>query len=139
METSMDAGLKSDSSLDLVPSASPAKGTSEEEYVHLQRRIYLAALVVTAIAVFLTAILFGLQTSISLLIGAFSGILYLRLLARSVGKLGKSTKTVGKIQLLVPVVLVLAASKLPQLELLPTLLGFVLYKPSLIFQVILES
>jgi len=83
--------------------------------------------------------LFSLSTSISLLIGALFGALYLRLLARSVGNLGKSSKTVGKIQLVVPVLLVLGVSKLPQLDLLPSLLGFLLYKPSLILQVMLES
>jgi len=41
---------------------------------------------------------------------------------------------VGKIQLLVPVLLVLAASKVPQLDLIPALLGFLLYKPALIIQ-----
>ena len=75
----------------------------------------------------------------SLLVGALSGVLYLRLLARSIGKLGTSSKSVGKIQLIVPVLLVLAVSKLSQLELLPALLGFLLYKPSLVFQILLES
>ena len=41
--------------------------------------------------------------------------------------------------LLVPVVLVLAAAKLPQLELLPALIGFLLYKPALILQAVLDG
>lgn len=70
--------------------------------------------------------------------GSFSGILYLRLLARSIGKLGKSSKTVGKVQLIIPVLLVLVVSRLPQLSLLPAILGFLLYKPSLIIQEMFE-
>ena len=112
---------------------------SSSEYVQLQRRIFRTAFFVTAFAVAITALFFDLQASISLLLGGLSGILYLRLLARSIGKLGNSSKSVSKIQLLVPVVLVLAVSKLSQLELLPALLGFVLYKPSLIFQTLLDS
>ena len=69
-----------------------------------------------------------------LLIGALSGIFYFRLLARGVGRLGTSSKIVGKVQLLVPVLLVLVSSRFPQLDLIPALLGFLLYKPALIIQ-----
>ena len=96
-------------------------------------------MLVSALAVAITAFFFESQVAISLLIGALSGVLYLRLLARSIGKLGTSSKSVSKIQLVVPGVLVLAASKLSQFELLPALVGFLLYKPSLIFQTLLES
>ena len=88
------------------------------EYVQLQQRIFMANVYVILLAVSLTAIFFEQRITISLLIGAISGLLYLRLLARSIGKLGKSSKTVGKIQLIVPVILVLAASRLQQLDLL---------------------
>jgi ATP synthase protein I len=86
-----------------------------------------------------TALVFDLHIASSLLVGAVCGVLYLRLLARSVGKLGKASKSVSKIQLLVPVLLVLAVSRLPELELLPALFGFLLYKPAMILQVLLES
>ena len=137
LEATTEVSADTETNLDL---ASPGK-TSQvfvNDYVQLQRRIYLATLVVSAIAVLTAAIFLDFRSSISLLIGALSGILYLRLLARSIGKLGKSTKSVSKIQLVVPVLLVLAVSRLPQLELLPALLGFLLYKPSLLIQGLLE-
>ena len=112
---------------------------SPDEYVELQRRIFRLAFILSAFAVAITAIFFDFYVAISLLVGALSGILYLRLLARNIGKLGTSSKSVSKVQLLVPVILVLVVSKLSQLELLPALLGFLLYKPSLIFQVLLDS
>ena len=105
----------------------------------LQRRIYLTTLIVAALVVAISAVFFDLNTAISLLIGALSGVLYLRLLARSIGQLGKSSNSVSKVQLIVPILLVLAASRIPVLELLPALLGFLLYKPSLIVQNLLES
>ena len=138
LEKSEDSGQSNESNLNLGPSME-ASVASTDEYVQLQQRIFRAALLVSALAVSITAFFFDNQVAISLLIGALSGILYLRLLARSIGKLGTSSKSVSKIQLVVPVVLVLAVSKLSQLELLPALLGFLLYKPSLIFQVLLES
>ena len=122
-----------------LAASSEVEISSLDEYVYLQRRMFRATAVVSAIAVVNSLFFFSISTSISLLIGALSGVLYLRLLARSIGKLGKSSKTVGKIQLVIPVLLVLGVSKLPQLDLLPSLLGFVLYKPSLILQVMLES
>ncbi len=108
------------------------------EYVSFQRRIFKMTLVVTAIAVIFTINFFDLNAAISLLLGAFSGILYLRLLAKSIGSLGKSSSSVSKFQLLVPVLLILAVSKLSVIQLLPALVGFLLYKPSLIIQFLLE-
>jgi len=133
----IEAGFSSESVLDLDTSGTfPEKG--KKEYDQLQLRIFRMTLVVTLFSVTTFFIFVGYQAAISLLIGAFSGILYLRLLARGIGKLGSTSTSVSKIQLLVPVLLVIAASRLPQLELLPALLGFVLYKPSLIVQFLLE-
>jgi len=112
---------------------------SPGEYVLLQRRIFVLTSVVSVLAVFLTAIFWDINASLSLLIGALSGLFYLRLLARSIGNLGKTTSGVSKVQILVPVVLFLAVSRLPQLQLLPSLLGFFLYKPSLIMQFLLVN
>ena len=118
---------------DEMPTALP------DEYAQLQMRILMVTFCLSAIAVVITAIFFDLQTTTSLLVGAFLGLLYFRLLARSVSKLGKSSKQVSKIQLLIPVLLVLVTAKLPGLDLIPALLGFLLYKPSLILQTFLET
>jgi ATP synthase protein I len=108
------------------------------EYVLLQRRIFILHLVVSALAGCMAAIFFNFTVAFSLLVGALSGLLYLRLLSRSIGHLGKTTSGVSKVQLIVPVVLFLAVSRLPQLQLLPSLLGFFLYKPSLMLQFVLD-
>ncbi|MDM7952609.1 MAG: ATP synthase subunit I [Cyanobium sp. CZS 25K] len=108
-------------------------------YLRLQRRMLLSTVCATALAVPFTALWFDLPTAFSLLVGALAGLLYLRLLARSVSRFGVETKGVGKAQLLVPVVLVLAAARLPVLEVLPAILGFLLYKPALIVQAVLDT
>ncbi|WP_320663826.1 ATP synthase subunit I [Prochlorococcus sp. MIT 1223] len=108
------------------------------EYLRLQLSIYRVALFITAFAVLLSAIFLDSRSAVSLLVGAFSGIFYLRLLARGIGKLGKTSMSVTKVQLLVPVLLFFLVSRLPQLELWPSLVGFLLYKPSLIVQFLLE-
>ncbi|WP_269621799.1 ATP synthase subunit I [Prochlorococcus marinus] len=105
---------------------------SSQEYVTFQRHIYRMTLVLTLFFGLLTAIFLDLSAAISLLLGALCGILYLRLLAKSIGSLGRTSNSIGKVQLLVPVLLVLVITKLPFLELLPSLAGFLLYKPSFI-------
>jgi len=96
--------------------------------------LYLSTLVTTAIAVPVSWLLFDASTAFSLFVGSLCGFLYLRLLARSVSRLGGSSRSLERFQLLVPVVLVLACSRIPQLELLPSLVGFLVYKPALLIQ-----
>jgi ATP synthase protein I len=108
-------------------------------YLRLQRRMLLATVCVTALAVPLTALWFDRSTAFSLLVGALAGLLYLRLLSRSVSRFGVDTRSMGKVQLLVPVVLLLAAARLPALDILPALVGFLLYKPALIAQAVLDT
>jgi ATP synthase protein I len=109
-----------------------------EEYALLQRRILLATLVVSALVVSLTAVLFDRTTLVSLLVGALAGLLYLRLLARSVARINRDSRQIGKSQLLVPIVLVLATARIPSLELVPALVGFLLYKPSILLQALVQ-
>jgi len=124
------------SKLEKVTNFASSEEDASHEYDALQRSIFQLTLVVSAFTVCLTAIFGGFHSSISVLVGALSGLAYLRLLARSIGRLGKYSESVSKAQLLVPVILVVVAARSPYLELLPSLVGFLLYKPSLIIQFI---
>jgi len=117
-----------------IDSLDTSSGVKSEEYIELQFRVILLTFLLTIFSVGIAGFFWGIQISASLFIGALSGIFYFRLLARGVGRLGTSSKIVGKVQLLVPVVLVLVSSRFPQLDLIPALLGFLLYKPALIIQ-----
>ena len=121
------------------PAASSGGSDGMEAYQRLQRRLLLATLVATALAVPSCWVLADLSAAASLLVGALAGLLYLVLLARSVAKLGPGSRSVSKVQLLVPVVLVLAAARIPSLQMLPALVGFLLYKPALIVQAVFDS
>ncbi len=109
-----------------------------EHFRRLRRRLLVSTLVASSAAVPACWLLFDLPAALSLLVGAVAGLLYLVLLARSVARLGGDKRSVGKIQLLVPVVLVLASTRLPHLELVPALVGFLLYKPALLVQAYLD-
>jgi len=127
-----------ETNLNLDDSSEKFSESNQDKYMQLQLRIYRLTLIITAPSVLICALFFDLNSAFSLFIGALSGILYLRLLARGIGKLGKTSMSVSKVQLLVPVLLFFSASRLPQLELLPALVGFILYKLSLIIQFSLE-
>ena len=117
-----------------IDSLGSSSGVKSNEYLELQFRVFRLTCLFAIFSVGIAGFFWGIQASASLLVGALSGIFYFRLLARGVGRLGTSAKIVGKVQLLVPVILVLASSRLPQLDLIPALLGFLLYKPALIIQ-----
>jgi len=120
-----------------IDSLDSSSGVKLDEYLELQFRVFRLAFLLTIFSVGIAGFLWGIQAGASLFIGALSGIFYFRLLARGGGRLGTSSKSVGKVQLLVPVILVLVSSRFPQLDLIPALLGFLLYKPALIIQFLL--
>lgn len=122
---------------DALPSDGIANGM--DDYIRLQWRLMVATALVSALAVLLTAWFKDLPTAGSVLVGALAGLLYLRLLARSVSRLGGDRRSVGKLQLLVPALLVVASARIPTLQILPALLGFLLYKPALILQAVLDA
>ena len=103
-----------------------------DEYTKLQLTIFGITFVISILLASITGIFLGFTFGFSIFIGAIAGIFYLRLLAKSVGKLGKESSGVSKLQLLVPVCLFIFASKLGSLDIFPAMLGFFIYKPSLI-------
>ena len=117
--------------------SSPDNGMGD--FRRLQQRLMLATLIVSAVAVPVTAIGFDVHVACSLLVGALAGVLYLRLLSRSVARLGGESRQVGRFQLVVPILLIVSAARFPQLDLLPAFVGFLLYKPALILQTVLDG
>ena len=110
-----------------------------ESFARLQVRLMLATLIVSAVATLFASFYFDLFVARSLLVGAVAGLFYLRLLARSVARLGGGSRQVGRFQLVVPIVLIVAAARMPQLDLLPAFVGFLLYKPALILQTVIDG
>ena len=117
--------------------ADPSNGM--DDFFRLRRRLLLFTLLLSAVAVAITAVVVNLTTAFSVMVGATAGLLYLWLLSRSVSRLGENSRRVSKAQLLVPAVLVLVASKVPQLSILPAFLGFLIYKPAVILQALLDE
>ena len=104
-----------------------------DEYTKLQITIFGITFIVAILVASITGIIIGYTFGFSVFIGAIAGIFYLRLLAKSIGKIGKESNGVSQLQLLVPICLFLFASKLGSLDIFPAMIGFFIYKPSLIF------
>lgn len=107
--------------------------SKNDEYTKLQITIFGITFIVAILVASITGIIIGYTFGFSVFIGAIAGIFYLRLLAKSIGKIGKESNGVSQLQLLVPVCLFLFASKLGSLDIFPAMIGFFIYKPSLIF------
>ena len=107
--------------------------SKNDEYFKLQIKILGITFVFAILVASITGIMLGYKFGFSVFIGAIAGIFYLRLLAKSIGKIGKESTRVSQLQLLVPVCLFIFASKLGSIDILPAMIGFFIYKPSLIF------
>ena len=103
-----------------------------QEYVQLQRELFITTLVITGIAFFSTWIFYTLNTALNYVIGACTGVVYLKLLARNVEQLGREKEKVGKSQLALFVGLIIVASQLDQLQIISIFFGFLTYKAAVI-------
>ena len=103
-----------------------------DDFFKLQLSVFCLTFALSIVIAFFGCFFVSTSFGISLLIGSLIGVLYLRLLAKSIANLCKGNVGVSKIQLLLPVCLFIIASKNEFLEILPAIIGFFLYKPALI-------
>ena len=107
--------------------------SKSNDYFKLQIAIFSLTFLFSLVITLLACIFIGFKFGFSIFIGSIVGIFYLRLLAKSIGNLGKSSSGVSKLQLLLPVCLFIFASKNEFIEIFPAMIGFFLFKPSLFF------
>ena len=117
----------------------PSRETSQEEivrgleeYAKLKQELYGITLLLTGLIFAAVWIFYSLNIALNYAIGAFSGLVYLRLLARNVDRLGPEDPSVSKARFAVFVGAIIFATQLEQLQILPIFLGFLTYKVTLI-------
>ncbi|MFM5888619.1 MAG: ATP synthase subunit I [Dolichospermum sp.] len=110
--------------------------SSMEEFYQLYRELILITLVLTGIVFISVWIAYSPNIALNYLLGACAGVLYLKMLAKDVESLGREKQKLSKTRLALLVVLILLASKLNQLHILPIFLGFLTYKATLIIYVV---
>ncbi len=106
---------------------------SMQEYYQLQQELLRGTLIISVVIFVAVWIFYSLNIALNYFIGACTGVVYLKMLARNVEQLGREKKRLGRTQLAVLVVVIVIASRVDQLQVLPIFLGFLTYKAAVIF------
>ncbi len=111
-------------------------GGSMQEFYQLYQELLLGTLALTGIIFIFVLIFYSLNTALNYLIGACTGVVYLRMLAKDVERLGRGKERLSKTRLALLIGLILLASQWDQLQIMPIFLGFLTYKAALIIYVV---
>jgi ATP synthase protein I len=117
----------------------PEPDSSMQEYFKLQQDLLKVTLVLTGIIFISVWIFYSLNIALNYLIGACTGVVYLRMLAKNVEQLGREKKRLSNTRLTLLILLILVASRWDQLQIMPIFLGFLTYKAGLIIYVLRTS
>lgn len=100
---------------------------SMKDYYALIRELFVTTAILIGLVFPAVWFRYGVGVASNYLLGAFTGMLYLRLLGKNVEKLGQGG-AVGKSQVAVFAGVMIAAAKIEQLSVLPIFLGFLTFK-----------
>ncbi len=115
--------------------AQPSNG-GMTEYYQLQRNLYLVMLVITGVIFGSVWVAYSGQTALNYLLGALAGLLYFRRLARDIEGLGAQRMGFGSGRIAIFVAVIILASQLERLAILPVFLGFMTYKAAIVIYVV---
>jgi ATP synthase protein I len=107
-----------------------------QEFYQLAQELFITTLALTGIIFVCVWIFYSLNIALNYSIGACTGVVYLRMLAKDVERLGREKSQLSKTRLALLIGLIVLASQWNQLKILPIFLGFLTYKAALIIYVI---
>ena len=110
----------------------PASDAAMGDYYRLQQTLLAITLGFSAVIFFSVWLAYSLPIALNYLIGACTGVIYLRMLSRSVARLGRQSRQLSSGRLALVALILLVATQWNQLSLLPVFLGFLTYKAAVI-------
>lgn len=122
-----------------VKSASDDTKLPMQDYYSLQRQLYFVTLAIAGVVFAAVWGVYSRDVALNYLIGACVGTLYLRMMARDVERLGNAKFKLGNGRMALFIGLMVFATQLQQLQVLPIFLGFLTYKVAIIVHVLFET
>ncbi len=102
-----------------------------QEYYQLQQELFLTTLALSGIIFISVWIYYSLNIALNYLLGACTCVVYLRMLAKDVEQLGTEKQRLSKTRFALFIGLIIIATQVNKLQILPVFLGFLTYKASL--------
>ncbi len=106
-----------------------------QEYEQLKLQLLSLTLILSAVIFVAVWWVYGSQIALNYLLGAAVSVVYLRMLSRDIDRLGVSRSRIGSLgsSRLAPLIgLIIVATQVQQLQILPIFLGFMTYKGALL-------
>jgi ATP synthase protein I len=110
--------------------------SSMQEFYQLKQTLLLVTLALTGIIFISVWIFYSLDIALNYLIGACTGVVYLRMLAKDVERLGQQKRRPSPARFAIFIGLFIVATQWQKLQILPIFLGFLTYKAALIVYVL---
>ncbi|MEL7038027.1 MAG: ATP synthase subunit I [Cyanobacteria bacterium J06592_8] len=117
----------------------PEPDNSIEEYHQLQQDLLILTVILTGVIFVTVCCFYPLKIALNYLLGAVGSVVYLRMLAKDVEKLGRQQQRLSKARLAIVIGLIVVATQWKSLSILPVFLGFLTYKAALILYVLKEA
>jgi ATP synthase protein I len=103
-----------------------------QDFYQLQQQLFIYSLAVTGIIFISTWIGFNLNIALNYLLGAIAGVVYLKMLARDVERIGRQQERLSKTRLALFIGLIIVATRWKELQILPIFLGFLTFKVAIV-------
>lgn len=132
MNSSEDSLQPATEELEQSSSLPPQTDSAMQDYQKLKQGLLVITLAFTGIIFVSVWIFYSLNIALNYLIGACTGMVYLRMLAKDVEQLGRQKDRLSKARFALFIGLIVVASRWQQLQILPIFLGFLTYKATLI-------